>query len=624
MFLQLGFLLWEKINKPRHTHKSFAKKKIVRLEKFYDDSGDERTQHDIHLQDTCNFEKFPNFDNIKNLLFTKPKVSRRYGDPNDPQVLNWYKKGNLYPHPSVLNSANRILKRSDICDQKPTLPCLDSVKKEENSPEELPYIEETIYNVYCSRSLDEAVKNTNDKNKYLKCKISDSGTDQGILHISVDSSVTYKWHRENDNIIPRLASSVILYPPIFIPSTGRWKSALLDLSYAMEGNTNYVQIVIIREEEYLEYVEYFNECPMINFFVVDKNIPRTIGSSRNIAKLIGGMITENTGSNWMMMLDDNVLCWEGVTLVNDPYPQFGVEPSHEHSQRKDISFKTLLDVYSNKNLHDEKLSLHKFSIIGFSLGSHKNVQNLKNAYGRKHVFAAVLLNLNKLKNVHYENMWAMEDILFNMKTNDLSHSHPDDGIIVKCQRFIARKKYIDHGGVVPCNVPENVIDIVSRQRGSCKLENDVDEHIEFENSKVKRDEAPEEMRKRMRKDFLIEPYIEANQDPSSIEERLPLRNSINIEVLEREIKDTGKIISLDYNEIERLEKVLIAHRTGNNQLSELHFSDTADNNRKRKTSGHEEIIPFKRGRLNIQFEQRNTSRIIPIRENVNTSDVLNF
>merc|ERR1712012_1269153 len=87
----------------------------------------------------------------------------------------------------------------------------------------------------------------------------------------------------------------------------------------------------------------------------------------------------------------------------------------------------------------------------------KKRNDLCNAYGRKHVFSAVLLNLKALGTVHYnENAWAMEDVGFNMDVDKLFQLDKNKGLIVKYMRFVAQKKYLDHGGVVLSDVPEDV------------------------------------------------------------------------------------------------------------------------------------------------------------------------
>ena len=50
----------------------------------------------------------------------------------------------------------------------------------------------------------------------------------------------------------------------------------------------------------------------------------------------------------------------------------------------------------------------------------------------------------------------MEDIDFNLRTNELSSSNEDQGVIVKCLRYVATKAKLPAGGVVPCDPPEDV------------------------------------------------------------------------------------------------------------------------------------------------------------------------
>ena len=273
----------------------------------------------------------------------------------------------------------------------------------------------------------------------------------GCLYIHKSYSCRKMWNMEKWTIMPDIP-----YPPILIPSCGRWSTALLDLSEAMEGNENYVQIVIIRDEEKQEYMKHFHGFEMISFFVMDANIPATVGAARFVAKRLAARITQDSSINWMFMLDDNIVCWDGVTLINDPCPQFlpAEEVLHDRSQITHTSLFQLLTTFGNKNL---ETNLEKFDIIGFST-TQRNSTGRRNAFNRSHVFSAVLENLKKLKEVDYnENMWACEDVCFNKRVNELSYVSENKGIIVKCLRYIARKKKIKDGGVVPQNVPETEI-----------------------------------------------------------------------------------------------------------------------------------------------------------------------
>ena len=43
-------------------------------------------------------------------------------------------------------------------------------------------------------------------------------------------------------------------PPIMIPSSGRLTTALLDLTDAMDSKEDYIEIIVVREEEKEEYL----------------------------------------------------------------------------------------------------------------------------------------------------------------------------------------------------------------------------------------------------------------------------------------------------------------------------------------------------------------------------------
>ena len=155
----------------------------------------------------------------------------------------------------------------------------------------------------------------------------------------------------------------------------------------MERKEDYVEIVIVRKDEEDEYLKTAILHPSLDVFVIDAPGKNTIGEARMVAKKLGEQITKGTKMSFVMILDDNIISWQGVTLINDPYPLFGQEADHKTSQRTDISLYRVHSHFSS-NVED-------FNIIGFSIGSHKNITKRKYAYGRKHVMAAVLINLQK-------------------------------------------------------------------------------------------------------------------------------------------------------------------------------------------------------------------------------------
>ena len=145
-------------------------------------------------------------------------------------------------------------------------------------------------------------------------------------------------------------------------------------------------------------------------------------------------------------MDDNILKFSGVTLVNDTCPMFTKKPSEKESQREPISLGSLLTHFSKFE------EIEKFSLVGFSSTLHSNILNRTNAYACAHVQQAVLINVHKTKGIRYNKMaWANEDIEFNREVNK------NGGHIVKCLRYVTHKKKINYGGGIPCDVPDEVL-----------------------------------------------------------------------------------------------------------------------------------------------------------------------
>ena len=278
--------------------------------------------------------------------------------------------------------------------------------------------------------------------------ISDSNSqDLGTLFIRKREGISKWLDRRQRGLAPVLSTQVKL-PPIIIPSSGRAQSALLDLSQAMEKKKNFVQIVVVRDEEKFKYLKTALNHPTqdLDVFVMktSKHEKPVIGEARNISKRLGEVIVRGTNLKFMFMMDDNVIYWNGVTLINDTLKMFGKDPSHKTSQRTDISLYQILNHFSSQSFGDKD----NFSILGFSQVN-RGINKRKNAYARKHVFAAVLLNLPKLIEIDYnDKAWAMEDVDFNMRTNECWEKNINDGVIVKCMRYVATKKFLAGGGVV--------------------------------------------------------------------------------------------------------------------------------------------------------------------------------
>ena len=195
--------------------------------------------------DPNTMEQFPNFEHIKSLKLQKPGISKRYGNPNNPEVMEWYKAGNTYPHESVHNDWNKIFKRGQM--QMPTsTPSGSSDNANFDIRINQSSHSEVEFNQFYSRVLQK--NNRRDKAQYNTFPFYHNKKFKGKLYIQ-RSSFDEKWTCQK--YFPNIRKTP--YPPIFIPSSGRWETALLDLSNTGMSYGSYIQIVLIKEEEEENY-----------------------------------------------------------------------------------------------------------------------------------------------------------------------------------------------------------------------------------------------------------------------------------------------------------------------------------------------------------------------------------
>ena len=458
VFLYLWYLLWKHLGKPQHTGPQFEGIQPVDVEELLEE--EESIDSDVE-EETTNvrlFERYPNFEHIKAQTLKKPCVSKTYGDPNDAEILKYYQVGSRKLHPSVANSGNRVMKRLGADD--------DQTRKSTVK----------VFNKFISRSLQIG---SFDRSMYNGgYTLIDDHEMVGKLFIHRSHFHRF-WKKEYTEGFPSLVTD-LLYPPIIIPSRGRWSSGLLDLELAMEKNENYIQIVVIYEDEAEQYQQHFANYPKICFFVISKDFHQAcVGCSRHAAKLLAHKITRNLKNKFAFFMDDNILCWDGITLKGDPDPQFEIEALGDRSQRTHISLFQIME-YFKELRNPDKCSLGKFSLVGF-LRTHKNIENIKRAFLRRHVHVAVLMNLDLLKDVHYNHkMIAMEDMDFNFSVHSLSQTNDPDnesGVLVKCLRMVAVKKFLPRGGV-SCEYDKSDEPIISVPKTlSLRTEEEEDEQI---------------------------------------------------------------------------------------------------------------------------------------------------
>ena len=444
VFLHLAYLLWHEAGQPRSNGPEFDQAPTIQVEVVSDeddDDGDDVTEPSLQILE--NMQEFPNFQMLKEKKLEKPCVSQRYGDPNSKEVRDWYleEPWNQYPFPGALKP-NSLYKRTTQTQSIST--------GSSGATSELPNQE--IHNIvrhnkfYSKQATYESFNSQVDFERRVAEEFHKYATgNTGTLFIR-KSEALKKWDLPNgEKQYPVLQRSLKL-PPILMPSSGRAQCALLDLSPTMEGEKSYVQIVVVREEEKDEYLKVALGHKAMDVFVMEDS-NKTIGKARSVSKIISELITEDTGIDFAFMMDDNISHWSGVTLINDPCRLFGKDPSHETSQVSDISLYHVLKHFSTDNFK----RINDFSVLGFGTFHPKGIKRKKLAYARKHVYAAVFLNLRRLRGVEYNpRAWAMEDTDFNNKT------HASSGVIVKCMRYISTKKFMNTGGVVPTEVPDHV------------------------------------------------------------------------------------------------------------------------------------------------------------------------
>jgi len=119
----------------------------------------------------------------------------------------------------------------------------------------------------------------------------------GTLYLR-KSKLALKWNNSEWPAPPTIAQRIKL-PPIIIPSYGRSKTALLDLTQTKEGNEHFVEIVVVRHEEKDEYLQTAFLHPALDVFVINENGHNTIGEARMIAKKLGEQITIGKKMNFI-------------------------------------------------------------------------------------------------------------------------------------------------------------------------------------------------------------------------------------------------------------------------------------------------------------------------------------
>lgn len=201
----------------------------------------------------------------------------------------------------------------------------------------------------------------------------------------------------------------------------------------------YVQILIVIQEEVEDYKRYGPKDAVI-FALPKAASGHGIGFSRHFAKKLAEKICPPSFP-FCLMMDDSVQYWKGITLPKDslkPFCRNALFGEEAKAVRSDISLADTL-LHLIRGLKDDSLKVREFAIIGFHrLNGWESSQR---AFKRTHCTSTVILNLDKLKDVHYlQRAWVWEDLQFNRDAEK-------KGLVMcKCYRFAFYTPQLKEGG----------------------------------------------------------------------------------------------------------------------------------------------------------------------------------
>jgi len=126
-------------------------------------------------------------------------------------------------------------------------------------------------------------------------------------------------------------------------------------------------------------------------------------------------------------------------MQSDPTPRWNELPSSEKSKSEPICFRQVLDFLMDEDFED----LNLFGAAGFM--RYRGDGHDQQAYARKHVYSALLLNITLLheKQVFFNrSLHIWEDLDFNLRADKAGV------VLCKCYRFAQHKAQMKGGG---CN-----------------------------------------------------------------------------------------------------------------------------------------------------------------------------
>ena len=119
VFLALAHRLWQKVGSPTFTGPEMEKvtKTRILVENYETDeeeeigsAGSSRRPGKYSLWNPALMGDYPDFEDLRQRTLLRPNPSKRYGDPNDKKVEEWYAGGKTYPPISFLKG-NSLMRR---------------------------------------------------------------------------------------------------------------------------------------------------------------------------------------------------------------------------------------------------------------------------------------------------------------------------------------------------------------------------------------------------------------------------------------------------------------------------------------------------------------------------------
>lgn len=214
---------------------------------------------------------------------------------------------------------------------------------------------------------------------------------------------------------------------IFTPSTRRHGVALLDLSATFPSDVAYTQVVVVTESE----VELYQRLwPHLTILQLPESAEALgVGASRHWIQKFATQVVGATDFPYCFVADDSLSYWKGVTLVDDPHPQFGAVPTPHTANSASISLWQVLEHFQEQRFAETQLK--ELAVLGFE--PHNPADTCaKHAYERAHVRGAAILNLALLhdSDIYYNpNLFAWEDLELNERVSAAGLA------VCKCLRY---------------------------------------------------------------------------------------------------------------------------------------------------------------------------------------------